>query len=177
MDNRPEERIETGRREARDLPGEPGEIRERETLRETPTAADRAARERSIGSLFKELRDETTTLMRQELALAKTEMSEKAKVYGRNAAAIGAGSAVLFAGVIVLLLAASAALYVGIVYVTGSHYLAGWLSPLIVGGLAALIGYAVMQKGITTIKHESPVPQKTVDTLNEDKQWLKSKTE
>lgn len=177
MDHRPEERIETERREIREVPGERGEVREREVIREKPLVDERPARERSIGSLFKELRDETGTLMRQELALAKTEMSEKARVYGRNAGAIGAGGALLFAGVLVLVLAASAALYAAIVYMGGSHFLAGWLAPLIVGLLAALIGYAVMQKGINGIKRESPVPQKTLDTLSEDKQWLRSKTE
>jgi hypothetical protein len=176
MDNRPDERIDPGRREARAVPGEPGHAGEREAMRERPAGEEQPRRSRPLTSLFKDLRDQTTTLIRQELALARAEMSEKAGIYGRNAGAIGAGAAILFAGVIVLLLAASAALYVGLVTWTGSHFLAGWLAPLIVGGLGALIGYAMMRKGIRTIRGHSPAPRQTVQTLQEDEQWLRNRT-
>lgn len=134
------------------------------------------ARDRSITSLLKELRDETTTLFRQEIALAKTEMSEKASKAGKNAASIGTGAAVLMAGMLVVLLGLSALLYWGLVAMGVSHYVAGWLAPLIVGGVTALIGYGLIQKGVSTLKRISPVPEKTVESIKEDKQWLQNQT-
>jgi hypothetical protein len=152
-------------------PGEAGVYRERIGPDDAPDARDR-----SIGSLLKELRDETTTLFRQEIALAKTEMSEKASKAGRNAASIGAGAAVLMAGTLVLLFGVAALLYWGLVAMGLSHYIAGWLAPLIVGGVTALIGYGLIQKGVSTLKRMSPVPEKTVESIKEDKQWLQNQT-
>lgn len=152
-------------------PGEAG------TYRERVGPDDRVEpRDRSIASLLKELRDETTTLFRQEIALAKTEMSEKASTAGKNAASIGAGAAVLMAGALVLLLGVAALLYWGLAAMGMSHYVAGWLAPLIVGVVTALIGYGMIQKGVSTLKRMSPVPEKTVESIKEDKQWLQNQT-
>ena len=133
-----------------------------------------AARDRSVGSLLKELRDEMTTLMRQELALAKTEMSEKFSKASRNTTYIAIGGAVCFAGMLFLLVGVSALIYVGLVYAGLSHYLSGWLAPVITGAVVAIIGYAMLQKGISTLKRMSVTPDKTMDSLKEDKQWLQN---
>ena len=133
-----------------------------------------AARERSIGSLFKELRDEMTTLLRQEVALAKTEMGEKLSKASRNAVYIAVGGAICFAGLLFLLVGVSALAYIGLVYAGLSHYLAGWLAPVITGAVVAIIGYAMLQKGISTLKRMSLAPEKTIDSLKEDKQWLQN---
>lgn len=133
-----------------------------------------AARERSIGSLFKELRDEMTTLLRQELALAKTEMSEKVSKASRNTTYIALGGAICFAGLLFLLIGASALIYVGLVYAGLSHYLSGWLAPVITGAVVAVIGYAMLQKGISTLKRMSVTPDQTIESLKEDKQWLQN---
>jgi hypothetical protein len=50
--------------------------------------------ERSIGELFTELTRELSTLMRQEVALAKTEMSQKASAVGKDVAYLGLGVAI-----------------------------------------------------------------------------------
>jgi len=134
------------------------------------------ARDRSLGSLLKELRDESTTLMRQEVALAKTEMAEKAGTYARNAASVAVGAAVLYAGVWILLLGLTCALYFILVRLGLSNLWSGVLAFAIVGGGLALVGYVLMQKGISTLKNESPVPEKTIQSLKEDKQWLTNQT-
>jgi hypothetical protein len=69
-----------------------------------PRAASRDGR--SMVELLKELRDETVTLMRQEVALAKVELSEKAVRYGRNIAYLAIGGLILYAGLLFLLAAA-----------------------------------------------------------------------
>lgn len=130
---------------------------------------------RSLSDLIKNLRDETTLLVRQEFELAKTEMGEKAAKAGRNAGYIGAGSVLAHAGAIVLLLGLSALLYYGLVEMGMAHMIAGWLAPLIVGAVVALIGYVLIQKGVSTLKHESFIPNKTVDSLKENQQWLSHK--
>jgi hypothetical protein len=130
---------------------------------------------RSLTGLVRELRDEAITLVRQEVALAKTEMSEKAARAARNSAYIGAGSFLAYAGLVILLLAAVVGLYLGLVAAGVAHATAGWLSPLIVGGVVALIGYIFVQKGISTLKRETVVPERTVDSIKADKEWMEEK--
>lgn len=130
---------------------------------------------RSIAGLIRELRDETTILLRQEVALAKTEMSEKASRAGRNAAYLAAGGLVAYAGALFLLLALTSALLIGMMAAGLDAEIAWWLAPLIVGGIVALIGYGLVQKGLNALKHQSPVPEKTKESVQENKQWLQGK--
>ena len=182
MDNRLTERDRMERSDSRTLPGGGrGEAYAHEVVRDTnPDAVipdGRAdARERSIGSLLKELRDELTTLFRQELALVKTEMSEKAEKTGRDAGSIAAGAGLLMAGLLVALLGLSALLYWVLVSMDVSHYHAGWIAPLVVGVITALIGGGLVKAGLARIKSRSLVPEKTVQSLKEDKQWLSNQT-
>ena len=164
-------------REARPLGRELREDRMTDRdVRDVRTPAERAAArdDRSITDLLKELRDETTTLLRQEVALAKTEMSEKAAKAARNAAYAGAGTLMIYLGVLFGL----AALTVGLAIVLGQWRLgwqAWWLAPLIVGVSIGVIGCAVTAKGVRTLKRQSLVPEKTVGSLQEDKQWLQER--
>ena|SRR4028118_1088207 len=130
--------------------------------------------ERSIGQLLKELRDETTTLLRQEVDLAKTEMSEKASRFGTNVGALAMGGAVLFLGALALL----AAVIYGLTSLLDQFMSVGvaiWLAPLLVGLVLAGIGYSLTKKALDTLKQESLTPQKTTQSLQENKEWLKSK--
>jgi hypothetical protein len=130
--------------------------------------------ERSIGQLLKELTSETTTLLKQEVDLAKTEMSEKASRVGANLGSVAVGGAVAFLGAIALLLA--------VIYGLGailnnflSPETASWLAPLIVGGILAAVGYSLIKKALETLKRESLTPQRTTQSLQENKEWLKQK--
>lgn len=160
---------------ARDEPAVDPNFRTAERLSGDRCVTNRTTDHRPIGELIKELRDETTALVRKEVALAKTEMSEKAAKYGRNAGYMGIGGILAHAGAIVLLLGLSALLYAGLVELGLSHMTSGWLAPLIVGAIVAVIGYALAQKAISAFKRESLVPEKTVDSLKEDQQWLRRK--
>ena len=53
--------------------------------------------DRSLGELFAELSRETTTLMRQELALATTEMTHKASRVGKDIAFLAVGATMVYA--------------------------------------------------------------------------------
>jgi len=140
-------------------------------------ASDRCAPDdrRSIADLLKNLRDESSRLVRQEVALAKTEVSEKAAKLGRNAGYAGVGAALAHAALILLLFGLSALLYWGLTELDVDNMIAGWLAPLIVGGLTAAIGYALIQKAISAFKNESLVPEETVTSLKENQEWLQRK--
>ena len=130
--------------------------------------------ERSLGQLLKELTRELSTLLRQEVDLAKTEMHEKASRVGVNLGSLAVGGAVAFLGAVALLLA--------VIYGLGallnnflSPETASWLAPLIVGGILAAVGYSLVQKALATLKRESLTPQRTTQSLQENKEWLKQK--
>ena len=130
---------------------------------------------RTIGSLLRELFDEARDLFRQEIALAKTEASEKASVLGRNVAFIAAGGLVAFAGALFIL----AALSVLLAWVLQNAGLnagtAMWLGPLIVGLVVAIVGYILINKGLKTLKNGSLKPEKTIQSFKEDKQWTQQR--
>jgi hypothetical protein len=130
--------------------------------------------ERSIGQLLKELRDETTTLLRQEVDLAKTEISEKASRTGRTLGSLAVGGGVAFLGALALL----AAVVYGLTSILNQFMSVGvaiWLAPLIVGAALAAIGYSLVQKALATLRQESLTPRKTTETLQENKEWLKAR--
>lgn len=130
--------------------------------------------DRSIGQLLKELTHETSQLLRQEVTLAKTEMSEKASRVGTNLGGVAVGGAVAFLGAIALLMA--------VIYGLGAilnNFLspdtASWLAPLIVGAILAAVGYSMIKKALATLKAESITPERTTQSLQENKEWLKEK--
>jgi hypothetical protein len=129
----------------------------------------------SFASLIRELRDETTTLLRQEVALAKTELTEKASFLGRNSIYLAAGALVAYAGFFFILHSIVGLLQAGLMKVGLSEFVASWLAPGIVGLVVAGIGYALIQKARSTLARESLAPEKTIQSLKEDKQWTQEK--
>ena len=131
-----------------------------------PQAAD--LRERPVAELLKQLANETTTLVRQELDLAKAEMREKAGKVGAGAGMWGtAGAAALLA-----LGALTAFLILALDGVMPS-----WLAALIVGIAYAAIAGVLYLRGKQRVEEAgSPVPEQTVETLKEDAQWAKHPT-
>jgi len=149
-------------------------------LAESDTRTERQRTHRTNGSpslaeLMRQLRNEFTLLVRQEVALAKTEASEKVSRLTRNGIYLAAGGMVAYAGLIILLLAASAALYVMLVAFGLSHATSGWLAPLTIGAIVALVGYVLIQKALSTFRDESMVPERTMHSLQEDKEWVERK--
>jgi xanthine/uracil permease len=129
----------------------------------------------TVVDLIKQLRDEGTTLFRQEILLAKQEMTEKVSHVGRNVGYVVAGGLVAYAGVVIVLAALSVLLYGGLVAAGVSHMVSGWLAPLIVGGVVALIGFGLVKKAQHALSEETLVPERTKQSLQEDKQWIQNK--
>ena len=130
---------------------------------------------RTIGTLLRELFDEARDLFRQEISLAKTEASEKASLLGRNVAFIGAGAFVLFAGAIILLAGLSVLAAWGLRAAGLSAETAMWLGPMAVGLIVTIIGGVLVQKGIKTLKDGSLKPERTIQSIKEDKQWTQQR--
>jgi len=128
---------------------------------------ERQRDERSLGELFAELARETSSLVRQEVALAKTEVTQKASLVGRDVGRIGIGGAIAYAGLLAL---------IGAVILILGLFLPLWLSALIVGLVVAGIGYALIQQGISALKRAELTPRQTIETLKEDAEWAKEQT-
>jgi tetrahydromethanopterin S-methyltransferase subunit G len=121
--------------------------------------------ERSLGELFGDLARETGTLVRQEVQLAKTEMSQNASRVGRDIGFLAVGGLVAYAGVLGIL----AAIILGLV----AAGLEPWLAALIVGVFVTLAGYLLVRRGLDALKHQELAPRQTVESLKEDAQWAK----
>lgn len=129
---------------------------------ERPASSDN---NRSLGDLFSELSQQTEELVRQEMALAKAELSQKATQVGKDVGFLAAGGAVLYAGLLALI----AAVIIGI----AQAGLTWWVSALIVGIVVAGIGAFLVWKGIDDLRKGSMAPKQTLETLKEDQQWAK----
>jgi len=133
----------------------------RETVR-------RQSDDRSLGELFSDLARDASTLVNQEIAIAKTELSQKAAEVGKDAGFLAAGGLVAYTGILALV----AALIIGL----GQAGLPWWLSAFIVGVVIAGIGAFLIWKGLNNLKRERLVPEQTVQSLKEDAAWAKAQT-
>jgi hypothetical protein len=124
-------------------------------------------RERPLGELLKQLSEETATLVRQELELAKAEIATTGKKAGIGAGLFGA------AGVVGLL--ALGALTAFLILVLNT-FMPAWLAALIVtlvyGGVAGVLAL----RGRDKIKQAAPPAPQTVETIKEDIEWAKNPT-
>ncbi len=123
-------------------------------------------RERPVGELLKQLSQETTTLVKQELELAKAEMTEKGKQAGT-----GAG---LFGGAGVTGLLAGIALTLTLIFLLGTA-MEDWIAALIVTVLWAAVAGVLAMTGKQKLQEAGPpVPEQTVETVKEDVEWAKT---
>ena len=125
----------------------------------------------NLVDLLKQLRDDTTELVREEVALAKTEMSEKATVFSRNAAFLAAGALIGYSALMILLLAISSLLTQFFISEGFREWTATFLGLLIVGALIGALSAALISKGLKQLKGKTLAPEKTIETLREDKAW------
>ncbi len=123
--------------------------------------------DRSLGELFSELAQETTTLVRHEVNLAKVEISDKASRAGKHVGFLAAGGAVAYAGLLAILAA---------VIILLNDVMPLWLAALLVGLVVAIAGYLLVRKGLDALKREDFTPRQTMETLKEDQQWAKDQT-
>lgn len=125
------------------------------------------ASDRSTQELVKQLADQTTALVRQEVELAKAELAQKGKRAG-----IGAG---MFGGAGVLGLYAVGALTAAAILALATA-LDGWLAALIVGVVYAAVAGVLALQGRRKVREATPVaPERTLDTVKEDVEVVKQR--
>ena len=125
------------------------------------------ARDRPIGELVKDLSQQTSTLVRKEIELARAELEQKGKVAGK-----GAG---LLAGAAVAGLLALGALTAGLIALLDKA-MATWVAALIVMVLWAVIAAVLAKAGQSALQRATPPAPQTVETVKEDIQWAKTQT-
>ena len=136
-------------------------------MSEIPTPSEQKAATSSLGDLLADVTRDVSTLVRQELDLAKAELKQSASRAGKGAGLLGgAGYAVLMA-----LLFISIAIWWALGHLVGN----GW-SGLIVAGIWLIVGLVLYLAGRSALKSVKGVPQ-TVDTLKEIPETLKRNEE
>ena len=122
--------------------------------------------ERSIGELFGQLSQDMTLLVRQEVQLARTEMTEKLSRLTTNLISVGAGGFVAYLGGLALMAALILALR------DLANISLAW-SALIVGGILAIVGYVMLQRGLKELKQVELAPRRSVENIKDDVQSIK----
>lgn len=126
-------------------------------------------RDESIAELVKRLAEQTNTLVKQEIELAKAELTQKGKIAGAGAGMLGAAA---FVG----LLAAGAltAFLIALLATAIDHT---WLAALIVALVYAAIAIPLALRGRDRIREATPpAPEKTIESVKEDVEWAKTRT-
>ena len=125
------------------------------------------ARERPIGELVKDLSSQTSTLVRQEIELARAELQQKGKLAGKGAGMLG--------GAAIAALLALGALTAGLIALL-DEAVATWAAALIVMALWAVVALVLAKAGQKSLQKATPPAPQTVETVKEDIQWAKNPT-
>lgn len=123
--------------------------------------------EESLTELLGDLANQSASLVRDEVALAKQELNEKLHSFRSTVVVLAAGA---FVGLLASLSLCAAAI-AGL-----SVYLEVWMAALLVGVLLTVVAGIVISRGLAHLKQASLKPEKTIETLEENKEWLKELT-
>lgn len=121
----------------------------------------------SIGELLGQLANNSAALVRDEIALARQEMGEKINSFRSGVVTVAIGAIVGLVAILTL----TAAAVIGLAHLMDAGYAA-----LIVGGVLAIVGGIIASTGLNRLKQTSLKPEQTIETLEEDKEWLKELT-
>jgi|SRR6187549_938820 len=125
---------------------------------------NRSMENRPLGDLFSDLATEMSNLVRQEVSLAKIEVSQKAKYVGRNVGYLVVGGAVAHAAMLALIAA---------IIMLLDKVMPNWGAALVVGIVVAGIAWLLIGKALLALQQTEIAPRQTVETLKEDATWMK----
>lgn len=131
--------------------------------------------EPTLVHVVKELRDDTLRLIRQEVALAKREITGKVGVIGKNIAFLGAAALIGLFCLFFILLFLNNLIQAGLSAAGFSGSVSAWFAPLILSTVLGAVAFAFTLKSLRSIRKEKFVPEKTLSTLKEDKDWVQAK--
>jgi uncharacterized membrane protein len=121
--------------------------------------------EESLGDLFSELASQTGTLVRQEVALAQVEITNKAATAGKQLGFLIVGGAVGYAAVLILLAA--------VIIILG-NFIPLAASALLVGAAVGVAAYFLVTSALAELKKTDWAPREAVESIKEDAQWIKN---
>src|SRR5215208_4886618 len=123
-------------------------------------------RDRPLGELLKQLSEQTTRLVRQEIELAKAELTQKGKQAGAGAGLFGTAGAIGLAA-----LGALTACFI----LALNAVMPAWLAALIVAMVYGIIAFVLVKQGQARMRRATPpVPEQTIETVKEDVEWAKT---
>ena len=125
---------------------------------------NRPMENRPLGDLFSDLAADMSNLVRQEVALAKLEVTQKAKYLGRNVGYLVVGGAVAYAGMLAVIAA---------IIMLLDRVMPAWGAALLVGVVVAVIAWLMIGKALGALQQADLTPRETVETLKEDATWMK----
>ena len=120
---------------------------------------------RGIGDLLGDLGRQVSTLVRKEIDLARVEVTSSVGRMSRGAAMAGAGGAILYAGLLVLLLA----IVLGLIQAG----IDAWLAALIVAIVVVVLGGVVTSMGVKQMQATELAPKQTAETVRENVEFVK----
>lgn len=138
------------------------------------SARTASKRQRSLGSLFGDLTSETRTLVQQEVALARAEISEKVTLLQRSTLFMALGGAFAVAALLTLVAALNNGL-IALLNEVVALEVAVWLAPLILALVLGGIAWLLIDRGREKLKRERLTLERTADSLREDTRWIKEK--
>lgn len=118
----------------------------------------------SVAGLIRQLSNEISTLFSKEVELAKSEVSESIDDAKSGAIGMASGGAVLYAGILFLLLAGTTGL---------ATVMAFWVAALIVGAVVTIIGAVMVLSGRKKVKPSSFIPERTIHSMHKDRHSAK----
>jgi len=125
---------------------------------------NRSLDNRPLGDLFGDLASDMGNLVRQEVELAKVELTQKAKYLGRNIGYLVVGGAVAYAALLAIIAA---------IIMLLAKVVPHWGAALIVGVVVGGIGWLLIGKAMMALQQAELTPHETVETLKEDATWMK----
>jgi putative superfamily III holin-X len=125
---------------------------------------DRSLENKPLGDLFGDLASEMSNLVRQEVALARVEMTQNAKRLGKNVGYLVVGGAIGYAALLAVIAA---------VIILLDRYMPAWGAALLVGIVIAGISWLLIGKALSALQAAEIAPRETVETLKEDAAWMK----
>lgn len=131
--------------------------------------------DRSLGDLFAELATETSQLVRQEVALAQTEITNKATRVGKQVGYLVVGGAVGYAALLVVLAAVTMMLGRIIASLTGwTELTSAAIAAFIIAVIVGVVAYSLVMSALAKLRETSLAPNQTIESVKEDAQWLKN---
>jgi uncharacterized membrane protein YqjE len=129
--------------------------------------AGRATQERSTGELVKQVAEQVSVLVRDELKLAQLEMTSKAKQAGKGTGMMGGGGLIALYGVACLIACAIIAI---------SHTLQAWLAALIVGAALLAVAAVIAAAGRRHMRKATPpMPTEAVESVKTDVEEIRER--